>query len=187
MNAPLINLKADRLATLSWQHAAPRPIKVERAPIAPRSTETRSHARIAAGFCAALRAVLAPAHWDVLGGTLAVETGGEVRYPDAVVDSAASGAMSTATPLLIVEVLSPFSTGLDFTVKLAEYLSLDALETYIVASQDEPIVWVWQRSEANREFVSQPVEVYGRQSVIELEALGVLLPLSEIYRGASTA
>lgn len=95
--------------------------------------------------------------------------------------------MSTATPLLIVEVLSPFSTGLDFTVKLAEYLSLDALEAYIVASQDEPIVWVWQRSEANREFVSRPVEVCGRQTVIELEALGILLPLSDIYRGVGTA
>ena len=187
MNAPLINLKADRLATLSWQHAPPRPLKLERAPIAPRPTETRSHARVAAGFASALRATLASVHWDVLGGTLAVETGGQVRYPDVVVDSAASGAMSTATPLLIVEVLSPFSTGLDFTVKPAEYLSLDALETYIVASQDEPIVWVWQRTEANREFSSRPVEVSGRQNVIELEALGILLPLSDIYRGVGSA
>ena len=86
-----------------------------------------------------------------------------------------------------MEVLSPSSVGTDMVEKLAEYTSLASLEAYIVASQDEPICWVWQRSGEDRSFPKTPEEIAGRDKAIMIAALGISLPLSEIYRGIGTS
>lgn len=89
-------------------------------------------------------------------------------------------------PVLIVEVLSPSSTGTDLTAKLAEYTSLPSLQAYIVASQDEPIVWVWQRDAATGAFPDKPQEVSGREAAIGVAALELSLPMADLYRGIKT-
>lgn len=92
-------------------------------------------------------------------------------------------------PVLLIEVLSPTVTGIDLTEKPAEYTSFNSLEVYIVASQDEPICWVWQRSGSKagdsappRAFPPRPAELAGRDQALEIPALGISLPLAEIYR-----
>jgi Uma2 family endonuclease len=95
-------------------------------------------------------------------------------------------ALSTQSPVVLIEVLSPSSTGTDMTEKLAEYTSLPSLEAYIVASQDEPICWVWQRGE-DRAFPKKPKEIAGRDKSIDIAALGISLPLAEIFRGIGSA
>jgi Uma2 family endonuclease len=59
------------------------------------------------------------------------------------------------------------------------------VEAYIVASQDEPRVWVWQRPQqwSGRPFPKVPEELHGPAHSVHVVALGVSLPLSEIYRG----
>jgi Uma2 family endonuclease len=89
-------------------------------------------------------------------------------------------ALSTDEPVLLVEVLSPSSVGTDMVAKLAEYTSLPSLEAYIVASQEEPICWIWQRTGEARSFAQKPA---GRDKSIEIAALGIALPMGEIYRG----
>jgi Uma2 family endonuclease len=114
-----------------------------------------------------------------------VEIGEDIRYPDVVVERLLGdgSGLTTTTPVLIVEVLSPSSTGRDMSVKLAEYTSLASLEVYIVASQEEPICWVWQRGGAGRNFSREPAEVAGRNASIEIVGLGISLPLAELYLG----
>jgi Uma2 family endonuclease len=55
-----------------------------------------------------------------------VRTGIGVRYPDVIVDQASDRLETLAceAPVLIVEVLSPSTSGLDFTAKLQEYTHL---------------------------------------------------------------
>ena len=116
----------------------------------------------------------------------AVEIGEDVRYPDVLVELLSAGgpqALSSAAPVLLVEVLSPSSAARDLNVKLAEYTTLPSLQCYIVASQDEAIVWVWQRDRASGAFPRLPVEVAGIDGRIDVEGLGITLPLAEIYRG----
>ena len=123
--------------------------------------------------------------WAVTTADFAVEIGDDVRYPDALVEAAAGlvpDAVSTAQPALLLEVLSPSSAGRDLNVKVGEYTSLPSLQCYIVASQDEAIVWVWQR-DASGAFAKIATEIKGLDGVIEVEALGIILPLAEIYRG----
>lgn len=68
-------------------------------------------------------------------------------------------------------------------LKLAEYTSLPSLQCYIVASQDEAIVWVWQRDEDTGGFPALPEEIVGIDAAIVVRALCITLPLGEIYRG----
>lgn len=86
-----------------------------------------------------------------------------------------------------MEVLSPSSAGRDLAIKATEYTSLPSLEAYVVASQDKAIVWVWQRDPDTRAFPAQPVEIEGLDGIISVPALGVTLPLAEIYRGIAGA
>jgi hypothetical protein len=72
-------------------------------------------------------------------------------------------------------------------VKLAEYTQIPTLEGYIVASQDEPILWVWQRDADSRAFPATPAEITGREATLVLDATALSVPLAEIYRGISTS
>ena len=113
-----------------------------------------------------------------------VDTPKTIRYPDIVVEAAgaAGKGLSTDQPRVIVEVLSPSTQELDLNTKPPEYMSLASLEVYIVASQDQPHFWVWLRG-PDRQFAELPAEVGGVDRVIDVAALGVSLPLADIYRG----
>lgn len=146
---------------------------------------SRRHAWLSARLLTALSNRLDPDRWLVLAADFAVEVGNNIRYPDVVVDTVAENpkAMSTATPALAIEVHSPSSAARDMVEKLGEYTSLPSLQAYIVASQDEPLVWVWQRDAVTGAFPPLPREISGSDGAVVIDALGVTLPLGEIYRG----
>ena len=117
-----------------------------------------------------------------------VETDGAIRYPDVVVEPPnldAPEGRRAEKPIIIVEVLSPSSYARDFVEKCAEYQTIASLEAYIVASQDEPICWHWQR-QPDATFPRYPEEIAGREASIELKARAIALPMSEIYADIST-
>lgn len=62
-------------------------------------------------------------------------------------------------------------------------MSLPSLEAYILASQDEMGCWVWRRSDDTRAFPGDPETHVGAAAAIVLPALGVRLPLADVYRG----
>jgi Uma2 family endonuclease len=145
---------------------------------------SRIHALIVADLMIALRARLDRKTWWVTSEGLAVEIGGDVRYPDVLIETA-SGAMrdlSTSKPTLIAEVLSPSSIANDMNIKAEEYKSLPSLEAYIVTAQDEPRLWIWNRgADAARAWPKAPLEVHGLDNAVPVPALGVELPMAEIY------
>ncbi len=91
-------------------------------------------------------------------------------------------ALASESPVLLVEVLSPSSEERDLSAKPTEYLSLASLQAYIVVSQDEPLCYVWLRN-ADGKFRSEPETFKGRDQIIPVAALGITLPLAEVYRG----
>ena len=146
---------------------------------------TNLHALLAGRFVVLLGSRLDLARWAPSSSDFAVEIGDDVRYPDVVVVpmTEASQHLGTDKPALLIEVLSPSSVERDMHLKLAEYTSLPSLQAYIVASQEQPLVWLWQRDEDTGAFPAQPVEISGMRGEIALAAFGVTLPLSDIYRG----
>ncbi|MGQ0671800.1 MAG: Uma2 family endonuclease [Hyphomicrobium sp.] len=149
---------------------------------------TKPHNRIVSNFIGGFRSRLDLDVWSITSSDLAVEIENDVRYPDLVVErlDASGSPLVAEQAVVLVEVLSPSSIGTDMVIKLAEYTSLASLEAYIVASQDEPILWVWQRSAETRAFSPLPAEIKGRDASLEIAALAVSLPLAELYRGIGT-
>jgi len=144
---------------------------------------TRDHGKIAGQFFFEIKRQLDATEWVVIEAR-GVETAETIRYPDVVVEPATErgDSISTKRPALVVEVLSPTSVDRDLLVKPAEYLNLDSLEAYIVASQDEASCKMWVR-DANREFADEPTTISGLDAVIAVPALSLSIPLAEIYRG----
>ncbi len=105
-----------------------------------------------------------------------------IRYPDIIVDIAgeASKDLTATSPVLIAEVLSPTSERVDLGDKASEYLRLSSLAAYLVFAQDAIKAWVWARGPEG--FFSGPELFEGEDAVVRLEALGVDLPLAEVYR-----
>lgn len=146
---------------------------------------TKRHSRVASRIAAICRRQLDDKQWDVLEGR-GVETSKTIRYADVVVEPADEPAesLSSLKSALVVEVLSPSSGDRNLTTKPAEYTGLDTLRAYIVASQTARECLVWLR-QADGKFLGEGELVSGRGQVIAVPALGLVLPLADVYRGVA--
>ncbi len=150
------------------------------------SNVSKAHARVTANLLRTISARLDLDRWSVTASDLGVEAEGFIRYPDIIVepmDTDDKGRRARA-PVLLVEVLSPSSVGIDFTEKRAEYASFASLQAYLVVSQDEALVWAWQRGDDGL-LPAMPVEIAGREASIHLAGLSLDVPLAEIFRGVA--
>jgi Uma2 family endonuclease len=151
-----------------------------------RLPQTRQHGRTSSKIQRELDGKLNDGQWVVWGSDIYVEVGTDLLIPDVMVEPAGldGKACMTKVPVLIAEILSPASTFADISTKPTLYFQIPSLEAYIVASQDEPYLWVWQRSrDAARTFPDKPEEIDDPTASVSLTHLGITLPLAEIYRG----
>jgi Uma2 family endonuclease len=145
------------------------------------------HSRVLRNLVCELDRLLEPDRFDIGISDFAVQTPYGVRSPDVVVENARScRVLSTTTPIFIAEVLSPSTEDADFTEKLEEYTAMDALQTYLICSQDEPRAWVWAR-QVDGTWPGRPLEMVGREGAIALGALGVQLTMAALFRGIPDA
>ena len=148
---------------------------------------SKLHQRIVKNVLIALGALerAQSASWEVLPG-LGVRVSETKRpEPDVVIipRSGASpdlGERDRSDALVAFEVLSPSTEDRDLRWKRAAYTSLASLTHYVVIAQDAVEVVVFARdngfAEKRLQSLSDSVEVW---------ALGISLPLEEIYRGTS--
>jgi Uma2 family endonuclease len=149
---------------------------------------SRNHTRVCVNIVAELSRLLDRDTFDIGAADFAVQTPVGVRSPDVMVDRTNTRGrdLSTTAPILIAEVLSPSTAGKDFTEKLKEYTEIEALETYLICSQDEPRAWVWARL-ADQSWPRLPTELVGRDDSIALGGLGIELTMAAIFRGIPDA
>jgi Uma2 family endonuclease len=181
MNVQL-NLHMEKSAFLAWVQEREQRYELAGSRVVMVTGGSRGHAIIIRRLANALERRLDSSRWAVLTSDFGVDLGpATIRYPDVVVD-VAGGALKdlTATaPILIAEVISPASATDDLGDKAAEYLRLASLFGYLVLAQDEPKAWIWARGESG--FPPGPDVVAPPAAVIDIAALGLSLPLSEIY------
>jgi Uma2 family endonuclease len=106
-------------------------------------------------------------------------------YPDAAVYCAPAeydpedGARQTAlNPTVIFEVLSPSTERYDRGLKARHYRRIESLRAYVLVAQDRPQVEVHQRQPGGAWEIR---DAGGLKSSIRLDAIGVELPLAEVY------
>jgi Uma2 family endonuclease len=179
-----IRVPMTKASFLVWAERQERRYEFKNGAVIMMTGGSRGHAWIISDFNAAIKSRMNRKVWRMGMADLAIEIGEDIRYPDVVVEPAGGDrkALSTATPVVVVEVLSPNSLGNDMIVKAAEYMSLASLETYIVASQDEPRLWIWNRArDDGRAWPKAPEEIAGLDATVALPALGIELPMSEVF------
>lgn len=190
MNARF-DLRLDKPSFDRWLLSQERKYEWREGRVVQMNNVTRDHASVVSNILFALRSRLDNRAWRVVASDLGVEKDNFVRFPDVLVEAKRSDdprkGRRSNDPAVLFEVLSPSSVDIDMLEKPQEYLSLASLQTYVVASQDAAICWVWQRDAATGTFPVKPMKVSGRDQSIALAALGIALPLAEIYEEIPTS
>ena len=178
------DLRMDKPTFLAWLQGRAGRYELAKSRIMMMTGGSRAHAIITRRLAAALERRLDARRWTVLTSDFGVDLGPDtVRYPDIVVDVAGGPLkdLTATAPVLIAEVVSLSSATYDLGDKAAEYLRLASLSAYLVLAQDEPKAWTWVRNRS--EFSPGPAVIAGMDALIVLPALGIDLPLSEIFAG----
>ena len=87
-------------------------------------------------------------------------------------------------PVVIIEVLSASTDHYDRGEKWSHYRRLPSLRHYVLLSQNEPLAEHYSRA-SGEQSIWQFVELRGPEAVLDLAALSVQVPLSDIYRRLS--
>jgi Uma2 family endonuclease len=108
---------------------------------------------------------------------------GQHRRPDVTIDCGRPerGATESREPTVFFEVLSRSTRSADFVRKADEYRQLATLRHYVVIEPLSVHVTVWSRAEDGA--WPFPVVLRSLDSTVDLAAVGVRLPLTEIYDG----
>ncbi|MDA8249576.1 MAG: Uma2 family endonuclease [Rhodospirillales bacterium] len=107
---------------------------------------------------------------------------GNVRRPDIGIDCGPADDRMTyaGAPRLLVEVLSPSTRAFDLARKLEEYRSIAGLLYILLVDPDAPEAILWSREPGQS---WQHAVIAGQDATIELPALGLALPMAELYAG----
>jgi Uma2 family endonuclease len=105
-----------------------------------------------------------------------------IRRPDVTVDCGptADDALEASQPTAVFEVLSPSTRKTDQFRKLEEYKAMDGLAHVVLVDPDRPAAMVYSRA-ADGAWTNAQIE--GLEAALTLSALGISLPLAELYEG----
>ncbi len=146
---------------------------------------TLNHQRIAGNFSYLAKSQLAGKTCFPTGSDfkLLVPLGGDEEafyYPDGMIICVPvpGDALFTASPSVILEVLSPNTRRIDEVQKLRDYITIPTLGTYILAETESPFLTLHRRDGAGfrRETLSGP------DAILDLPEAGIIIPLAELYR-----
>lgn len=141
----------------------------------------RRHAEIISNLVGALRGRLRGGPCSVLTDAFSVRTSiRRQRRPDVFVDCGprAGDDLEARGPVALFEVLSPTSGRDDLLIKPEEYKRLETARHYVVVDQAQAVLKVWERG-ADGGWSERVIE--GLEAMLPLAALGIELPLAEIY------
>ncbi len=145
---------------------------------------SRHHSRIAVNATAALNNRLAGGRWQTFNSDFLVETNGTNRYYPDVTVACGEERDFTDRPVLIIEVLSRSTMREDLGPKRRNYARLPSLEYLLYVWQDRVKAWLYLPEEGED---AKPHEYLRLDQIIELPALGVELPMAELYRDVTLA
>jgi Uma2 family endonuclease len=146
------------------------------------SPERASHNRVKLNIAVALRRAIEAAGLPCQAFTdgMAVEIDDETTYePDAMVrcgESLSDDAVVVLDPLIVVEVVSPSSGGVDSGAKLADYFRLPSVRHYLIVRARQRTVTHHRRDEAGR--IATTIVGAG---TLELAPPGIAVEVAEFF------
>ncbi len=139
---------------------------------------TVAHSVIATNLVQALQTRLRGTPCRAFRGDLKLLVMGRVRYPDAVVTCSpiASQADIVPNPVVVFEVLSPSTAGVDRIEKNQEYRATSSIQRYVMLEQTRQAATVFAR--AGEDWIGH---VLTGAAVLAMPEIGVELPLADLY------
>ena len=103
--------------------------------------------------------------------------------PDALVycgDEVDDDDLAVPSPLIIVEVLSPGTRGIDLTDKLEAYFTLESVQHYLVLDPANKFVMHYQRHEDDQHKNGRLLQIY-HDGALTLTPPGLVLDVAELF------
>jgi Uma2 family endonuclease len=169
---------------LVWEEAQPDKHEFRSGVVVLMTGGTQAHAWIMGNIATALRQKLKGRACRPFSSDARVSTDtGAVYYPDVVIDCGpfAANALSTSLPTVVFEVLSPGTRADDFSEKLPNYQATASIREVVYVETDLMRVFVWRRDESGW----TESEITSADEPLVLDAVGVSLPMAEIYEDAT--
>jgi len=168
---------------LGWEETAVEKSEFIGGRIEAMSGGAASHATIPMSIEAELVTALKGSGCRVFSSDLKVWAAGAYFYPDLSVVCGPStfrdaGRTTITNPIIVVEVLSPSTETKDRGEKFIRYQQIESLRSYLLVSQSEPRVELFERGENGH---WDYTTVSGLTNSVTLSSLGVSVALSEIY------
>lgn len=142
---------------------------------------TLAHGLIQVNLLAALHRCLSGSRYITVGSDNFTRVSGSLRLPDAVVlrrDGLRSRSRVIADAIAVFEILSDSTAHIDRFDKAREYRATPSIQHYVMLDQDRIGAIVLSRGGE----LWTRIEV-ARGETIELPAIGVILPVDELYGG----
>ena len=141
---------------------------------------TLNHAAIQASLIRIVGNRLAGSGCRVFGSHLKAAVDGSIRYPDAMVVCTRADGKATVIedPVVVFEIVSPSIERVDRIVKSAEYRNTASVQAYVMLQQDFIGATVFRRTGD-----LWAADTYGEGATIALPAIGIDLPIDELYEG----
>jgi Uma2 family endonuclease len=141
---------------------------------------TLAHAAIQMNLAAALVTRLRGKPCQYFGNDLKIQVAGSVRYPDGFVTCTRGAPRDKIArdPVVIFEVLSDSTMGIDTVVKNREYAATASVRRYVLLAQDVIGGTMFERE--GEDWVGH---VLGPDSVLSMPEIDVEVPIAEFYEG----
>jgi Uma2 family endonuclease len=141
---------------------------------------TYVHSLIQGNLAIALGSRLRGTPCTYVNNDLKIAVSGIIRYPDGFVICTPVSLRATLVhkPVVIIEVLSPSTSGKDRITKNREYAATPSVKRYVMLEQDRIAATVFSRSAEN--WIGQ---VLLEDAELALPEIGITLPLAELYDG----
>ena len=141
---------------------------------------SENHARLQRNLAISVGGRLRGTRCEFLGSDLKLVTATQVRYPDGqVVCGGARGeATFTTMPVVLFEVTSPGTRGVDYGAKADEYCALASVRRYVIFEQSRVEALMFVRTGDG--WSSRPL---GPHDNLLLDEIGIEVPMRELYEG----
>ena len=165
---------------LAWEERQEFRHEFDGVRIVARTGGTFAHASIQRNLAISIGGRLRGTRCTFVGSDLKILSGRTSRYPDGVVTCSPTPNDATATPepVVVFEVLSRSTAGMDRLTKNRKYAGIPSIQRYIMLEQDRIEATVFARS--GGDWVGR---ILGPEDVLLMPEIGIEVPVAELYDG----
>jgi Uma2 family endonuclease len=171
-------------AFLDWEERQPARYEFDGFHVHAMTGGSAGHSRVQRNLIAELTSRLRGKPCEPFGSELKILAAGSVRYPDAFVvcSPVHDKATFVTDPVVVFEIISPSTSGVDRIIKNQEYRDTPSIQRYVILEQDRQAAMVFSRDHGD-----WAGHVISGDTVLAMPEIGVSIALADLYAGVELA